>query len=77
MQVKVIASGYLKKYTRSDSSVAIIEVEEGATVRDLVILLDLPEEESFIIAIDGKLVSFDYLLKSEDLVRIIPPVSGG
>ena len=77
MQIKVIASGYLKKYTQSDSSVASIEIEEGTTVRDLVTLLELPEEESFIIAINGELVSFGHSLQPDDQVRIIPPASGG
>ena len=77
MQIRVIASGYLKKYTQSDSSVASIEVEEGATVKDLVTLLELPEEESFIFAIDGQLVPLGHTLQPDDQVRIIPPVSGG
>jgi len=77
LHVQVIASGYLKKYTQSDVSVASIEIEEGATVRDLVTLLELPEEESFIIAINGQLVSFGHTLQPDDQVRIIPPVSGG
>ena len=77
MQVQVIASGYLKKFTRSDISIATIEIEDGATVRDLVNLLQLPEEESFIIAIDGRLVPFGHTLCQDDQVRIIPPISGG
>lgn len=77
MQIQVIASGYLKKFTKSDSSVASIVIDDGATVRDLVTLLDLPEEESFIIAINGKLVSFGHALQPDDQVRIIPPASGG
>ena len=77
MQIRVIASGYLKKYTQSDSSVASIEIKDGATIRDLVTLLELPEEESFIIAINGQLVPFGHTLQPDDQVRIIPPVSGG
>jgi sulfur carrier protein ThiS len=77
MYIQVIASGYLKKYTQSDSSVASIEIKEGATIRDLVTLLELPEEESFIIAINGQLVPFGHTLQPDDQVRIIPPVSGG
>jgi sulfur carrier protein ThiS len=77
MYIQVIASGYLKKFTQSDSSVASIEIKEGATIRDLVTLLELPEEESFIIAINGQLVPFGHTLQPDDQVRIIPPVSGG
>ena len=77
MKVQVIASGYLRKFTQSDVSVASIEIEEGATVRDLVTLLELPEEESFIIAIDGQVVPFGHTLQQDDQVRIIPPISGG
>ena len=77
MQVQVIISGYLKRFTHSDSSIATIEIDEGATVRDLVTLLELPEEESFIIAIDGQLVPFNHVLQPEDQIRIIPPASGG
>ena len=77
MQVQVIISGYLKKFTHSDSSIATIEIDEGASVRDLVALLELPEEESFIIAVGGQLVPFNHILQPEDQVRIIPPVSGG
>jgi sulfur carrier protein ThiS len=77
MQVQVIVSGYLKKYTKSDASVGSIEIKEGATVRDLVALLELPEEESFIIAVNGQLVAYGHTLHPKDQVRIIPPVSGG
>jgi sulfur carrier protein ThiS len=77
MQVQVIVSGYLKKFTQSDASVAFIEIEEEATVRDLVELLGLPEEESFIIAVNGELVAYGHTLHPTDQVRIIPPVSGG
>ena len=77
MQIQVIASGYLKKFNQSHASVASIQIKEGATVRDLVTLLELPEEESFIVAINGQLVPFGHTLHQDDRVRIIPPVSGG
>ena len=77
MKVQVIASGYLRKYTQSYESVASIDIDEGARVKDLITLLEVPEEESFIVAVNGQLVPFNHILKEDDLVRIVPPVSGG
>jgi len=51
MIVKVIASSYLGKYTQRYESVASIEVQQGARVKDLTSLLELPEGESFIVAV--------------------------
>lgn len=77
MKVQVIASFYLRKYTQSYESVASIEIKEGAKVKDLVAGLEVPEEDSFIVAVNGQLVPFNHILKDDDLVRIVPPVSGG
>jgi len=77
MIVQVIASGYLKKYSGRNTSLASIEIHEGARVKDLVALLELPEDERFIVAVNGELVPFGHALKNGDQVRLIPPISGG
>jgi sulfur carrier protein ThiS len=77
MIVKVVASGYLRNYTQGYKSVASVEVQEGAKVKDLIALLELSEEESFIVAVNGELVGFGHALHQDDQVRLIPPVSGG
>ncbi len=77
MIVQVIASGNLRKYTHRYESLASIEIQDGAKVKDLIALLELPEEESFIVAVNGELVGFGHVLHQDDQVRLIPPVSGG
>ena len=77
MIVKVIASGNLRKYTKPYESVASVEIQDGAKIKDLIALLELPEEESFIVAVNGELVGFGYNLHQDDQVRLILPVSGG
>jgi sulfur carrier protein ThiS len=77
MKVQVIASGYLRKYTQSDVSIASVEIEDGSMARYLVDLLLPPEEESFINVMDGTPVPFGHTLRQDDQARIIPPISGG
>jgi sulfur carrier protein ThiS len=77
MIIQVITSGYLRKYVQRSTSVASIDIQEGARVKDLAALLELPEDEHFIVAVNGEFVPFGHVLKSGDQVRLIPPVSGG
>jgi sulfur carrier protein ThiS len=77
MIIQVIASGYLRKFTQSHASLASIELQEGARVKDLISLLELSDEESFIVAVNGELVPFGHVLHQNDQVRLVPPVSGG
>jgi sulfur carrier protein ThiS len=77
MIVQVIASGHLRKFSQPHVSLSSIELQEGARVKDLIALLDLSEEESFIVAVNGKLVPFGHVLHQNDQVRLVPPVSGG
>lgn len=77
MIVQVITSGDLRKYTQSNASVASIEIQEKAKVKELIAYLGLPEEESFIVAVNGQIVAFSHVLNQDDQVRLIPPVSRG
>ncbi|MFZ5597290.1 MAG: MoaD/ThiS family protein [Bacillota bacterium] len=54
-----------------------VEVEEGATGRDLIKKLGIPEAQVFTILTNGKHFSFDEQFQPGDRVALFPPVGGG
>lgn len=54
-----------------------VEIEEGATVADLLAQLDLPEDQVKIVFVNGIVHEMDHQLEDEDELGIFPPVGGG
>jgi molybdopterin converting factor small subunit len=84
MKVEVRMFMNFKKYLPADSldGKAMISLEEGSTLEDLLKILNIPVNEPKIIVVNGisKGISAkvsDQLLKEGDIVSIFPPVAGG
>jgi molybdopterin converting factor small subunit len=54
-----------------------VELQEGATVGDLVRQLDLPAEEVKIVFVNALFRDLDHILADGDELGIFPPVGGG
>jgi molybdopterin converting factor small subunit len=54
-----------------------VELAEGATVRDLLVELDLPDTEVKVVFVNGIVRKEKDALSHDDEVGIFPPVGGG
>ncbi len=52
------------------------EVESGITVRDAMLKLDF-EPDSVIPTRDGELIPYDEVIGEEEMIRLVPVISGG
>lgn len=80
MHIKVLAFGIAKQIVGQAESV--FEIPEPATIADLKqeILAQFPDFEKLVslrVAINAEYAADDTLLKPQDEVVLIPPVSGG
>ena len=57
--------------------IRILEVDEGATVDDLIALLGLRPGDVWLAMLDGQLADSDRPLRPGDELSLIPPVGGG
>jgi sulfur carrier protein ThiS len=55
----------------------VMEAHEGASVRDLLRLFDLKEEEIGLVVVNGKSVTLGQPLMEGDRVTLIAPLAGG
>ncbi len=80
MQVKVKLFASLRKYLPEGAagSQATLELPEGATVRDVLKQLQVPEEMARIVMIDGEhCPQLDQPLSEGQTLSIFPPMAGG
>lgn len=54
-----------------------LTVEAGITIKDILKMLDIPEEEAAIIFVNGKHAKFHDKLNDGDTLSIFPPIGGG
>ena len=54
-----------------------LEMKPGATVRDILKLIDIKEDEIAILLVNGKDGKFDTVLEEGDYLSLFPPVGGG
>lgn len=54
-----------------------LDVEEGATPKDVAGLLHIPLQDAAIIMINGRGGDFERKLNEHDVVALFPPVGGG
>ena len=52
-------------------------IEDGATIRDILRQLQIPEEKAKLLFINSTKATLDSKLKDGDRVGIFPPVGGG
>ena len=72
IKVKLFATLRAGRFEISD-----FKLDEGATVRDVLKLLEIDEKEAAIIFINGVHADMAAMLKSGDELAIFPPIGGG
>ncbi len=55
----------------------IMEIKDGATVRDILPVLHLEIEDVAVVVVNGKSGTYKQLLQEGDRVTLIPPLAGG
>ena len=77
MKVHVELYVNLKKYAPADDSSFEIQVESGATVKTVLGILKIPDEEKTVILVNGRNACDSEPLKEQDTVTLYSPISGG
>lgn len=54
-----------------------IEIEDKATIKELLEILNIPAEKASLIMINGKHQDKEYNLKPDDNVSLFPSIGGG
>ena len=80
MQIKILFFGIVRDITNKNSF--NIDIDSSMNIEQFVSLLQdkftgFPDITSFTIAVNEEYVEKDFVLKANDVVAIIPPVSGG
>ncbi len=76
MQVAVAIYGYLRDQPEKKQPFQI-ELEMGATGRDLLKILNIAESEYIVISANGRAQEMDETLRSGDQIDIFPLMNGG
>ena len=79
MKVEVALYATLSKYLPpgSEQRKAVITARAGATAREIMLQLGIPQEYPNILQVNGKQVNPDTVLKEGDTLAIFPPLAGG
>jgi molybdopterin converting factor small subunit len=77
IQVKLYAS--LSRFSAGEIPASPFEVEinEGASLQELIDCLNIPPEEAKVAFVNGVVQQMDWKLKPGDQVGIFPPIGGG
>lgn len=80
MHIKILFFGILKDITNSNSQE--LEIDKDINIEQFVIVLQekfkgFPNIDAFTVAVNEEYVEKEFVLKDNDIVAIIPPVSGG
>jgi len=75
--VKVFAS-LRKKYPNvNDLNPLILDIQEGISIKELIIKLEFNLEEIKIILVNGIKVSQEHIIEKEDTISLFPAIGGG
>jgi molybdopterin converting factor small subunit len=79
MNVSVVCFGRMRERLPADAqgNTAQLELEEEATVRDLVATLGAGEDEIFALLVDGQQADLAETLHEGAAVTLMPPFTGG
>jgi len=82
MKILVKATGILEEYLPPNSSNPIeLNMNDGVTPMDVVRRLRMPDNDRYLIAVNGDLVPHDaqeeFMLADNDSIAIMPPLKGG
>lgn len=74
MQVKVKLFASLRENREKEG---LFDLKQGATPKDVVEYLNIPEKEIALILINGRYQKMDTILQDNDTLSLFPPVGGG
>lgn len=76
MTVRVKLFGSLKRYLPAGAQgrQAAVEVPAGGRVRDVMRLIDVPDEMATVILVNGEHIEADAGVKDGDTVSLFPPI---
>lgn len=79
MEIKLRLFGDLRKYL---PGLGIGEehklvVESGITIKDVLLMFEIPLDRVKIILVEGRAKSLDYILNDSERLSIFPPIAGG
>jgi len=77
MHVQIRLFGDLRRFLRKTDGRLTLEVVEGATVRDLLKEVQVPETEVGLVSVNGKLAPEETALCDGDAVDAFSPIGGG
>ena len=79
MKIEVALYATLSKYLPpgAQNRKAVIEVPDGATVREVLSDLGVPQDLSSILLTNGRQASGEAVLKDGDALSVFPPLAGG
>jgi len=77
MRIRVRLVGHLAKAgLPSGFDGGIVEIQEGASVADLLAVLRA-ERQAMLVTVRGRAVGREHMLSERDVVSLVPPVGGG
>jgi molybdopterin converting factor small subunit len=79
MQVEIALYATLSKYLPpgSQQRKTVIATRDGATAREIMLQLGIPQEYPNILQVNGTQANPDTALKEGDTLAIFPPLAGG
>jgi len=77
MHVEIGLFGDLRRFLRETDGRLTLELVEGATVRDLLKGVKVPETEVRLVSVNGKLAPEETALCDGDAVDAFSPIGGG
>lgn len=75
MKITVYLDTYLRK--RADKSRFDIDIEQGATIREVIKALQLNEGEVGLIILNSKIASIHSIVEENDSLELYPIMGGG
>lgn len=77
MVIHVESHADMSKYTAHLGPKGDLDVPEGSTVKDVLAMLQVPQDQKTIVIVNGRGRSLDHTLQSGDKMVFFPPLEGG
>jgi molybdopterin converting factor small subunit len=77
VRIYVESHAGMREYTAHLGPEGELEVPDGATVKDVLVLLQVPQDKPSVHLVDGRSRPYDYALHPGDKMVFFPPLEGG
>jgi sulfur carrier protein ThiS len=77
MRIKVKSFATMRRYTARLQPAGVLELPEGARVKEVLDQLEVPPEQPLIILVNGRPAEASRILTEDDLMAFFPPLEGG